>query len=78
MLWYSLVIIMVIAMVCDSFEFRACLTRAVASYRHSVDLADNAKPFKIGSWVVAQRKEKAMGRMDPEKANLLQKLVEEG
>lgn len=78
MLWYSLVIIMVIAMVCDSFEFRAYLTGAVASYRHSVDLADNAKPFKIGSWVVAQRKEKAMGRMDPEKANLLQKLVEEG
>lgn len=50
----------------------------VASYRHSVDLPDNAKPFKIGSWVVAQRKEKAMGRMDPEKVNLLQKLVEEG
>ena len=43
-----------------------------------MDLADNAKPFKIGSWVVAQRKEKAMGRMDPEKVNLLQKLVEEG
>lgn len=49
-----------------------------ATYRHSIMIPGHNKPFKLGCFVVVQRKDYAAGKLDPEKVELLNKLVEQG
>jgi hypothetical protein len=49
-----------------------------ATYRHSFLIPGHTKPFKLGCFVVVQRKDYAAGKLDPDKVELLNKLVEQG